>query len=210
MIRLWHAVIAALGLFALIGQTILTIDRGNSVTNLFSYFTIESNILVVITCILLVIRPDRQGTAFGMLRLASLTGITVTGIVYATVLAGNAELSGQDWWYDKIFHYIVPIMSVLGFLAMRPRTRLNRTALAGLAFPIVWLAYTLIRAEVANPVFALTPTTTATVPYGFLDADDLGGGVVAVICIVLTAAFFALSWFYIWFSTKDVVAPTRS
>ena len=80
------------------GQTILTVDRGYSLANLFSYFTIESNILVLTTCVLLVQRPDRSGTAFGILRLGSLTSITVTGIVYATVLAGNTGFSGIEWW----------------------------------------------------------------------------------------------------------------
>lgn len=192
MTRLWHAATAALGLVALVGQTILTASEGRSLVNLFSYFTIESNILVVVTGTLLAIRPDRGGRVFGMLRLASLTGITVTGVVYATVLAGNVDMTGVEWWLDKIFHYVVPILTVVGFLVLRPRTRLDWSALGGLAFPVLWLVYTLVRAQVAEPTFLLTPTQTAPVPYGFLDAAESSAGAVAVVCVVLTAVFVAL------------------
>jgi len=150
-----------------------------------------------VACVLLVQRPDRDGVAFGILRLGSLTAITVTGLVYATVLAGNGDFEGAEWWYDKIFHYVVPAMTVIGFLVFRPRTRLQRTALWSLAFPIVWLVYTLVRAEVVEPAFMLTPTKSAHVPYGFLDVADHGAGVVAVACLVVTAVFVALELAYL-------------
>jgi hypothetical protein len=92
---------------------------------------------------LIAMRPDRGGTAFGILRLGGLTAITITGIVYATVLTGNTDFSGIEWWYDKIFHYAVPVMAVLGFLLFRPRTRFDRSALWFLVWPLAWLGSTL-------------------------------------------------------------------
>ena len=202
MTRTWHALVAALTAVALVGQTVITVDEGRSVANFISYFTIESNILVLVTSLLLVQRPDRGGTAFGVLLLERLTAITLTGLVYATVLAGNGSFEGAEWWYDKIFHYVVPVMSVVGFVALRPRTLLDRTAMWALAFPVAWLAYTLVRAEVAEPVFVLTPTTTAPVPYGFLDVADLGVVTVTVICLVLTGVAVAISAGYIRWSRR--------
>jgi hypothetical protein len=190
--RAWHATTALVGLVALVGQTVVSATDGDSLANLFSYFTIQSNVLVVVTCALLAAWPGRSGTAFGMLRLASLTGIAVTGVVYAVLLAGNVELNGAEWWFDKIFHYVVPVAAVVGFVALRPRTRLAWSALGGLAFPVAWLVYTLVRASVVRPTFTLTPATTARVPYDFLDTDALGAGTVAVTCVVLTLAFVAL------------------
>lgn len=202
MTRAWHAVTAAIALVALVGQTIVSARRGDSLVNLFSYFTIESNILVAVTCTLLALRPDRGGRAFGMLRLASLVGITVTGVVYATVLAGSLELTGVELWYDRAFHYVVPLLTLAGFLALRPRTRLDWSALGGLAFPVAWVTYTLVRSQVAEPVFTLGPGVTAAVPYGFLDAADLGAASVAVNCVVLTLVFVALSVGAIAFSRR--------
>ena len=205
MTRTWHGLVALLAAVALVGQTAITVGRDGSVLNLFSYFTIESNILVLVTSVLLAQRPDRGGTAFGILRLGSLTAITVTGVVYATLLAGNADFEGAEWWYDKIFHYVVPVMTVVGFVALRPRTRLERTALWSLAFPVAWLAYTLVRAEVADPVYVLTPTTTAPVPYGFLDVAELGGLTVSSICLAMTAGFVAISLIYARISRSQPV-----
>ncbi len=196
MTRLWHGIIAALAALALVGQGVITIDRDRSFVNYLSYFTIESNILVLVTCLLIVQRPDRGGTAFGILRLGSLASITVTGIVYATILAGNGMFEGAEWWFDKIFHYVVPAMSVIGFIAFRPRTRLDRSAMWFLVFPAVWTAYTLVRAEVSQPVFMLTPTVSAYVPYGFLDVEEHGALTVSLICLVITAAFVAIGLGY--------------
>lgn len=190
--RAWHGASAGVGLVALVGQTLVSAGRDDSLVNLYSYFTIQSNVLVVLTCVLLAVRPDRSGRVFGMLRLASLTGIVVTGVVYAVLLAGNLELTGAEWWFDKVFHYVQPAATLVGFVALRPRTRLDRSALGGLAFPVLWLVYTLTRAEVSPPRFMITETETAPVPYGFLDVGELGVASVALTCVVLTLVFVGL------------------
>ena len=205
MTRLWHGVIAALAAFALVGQTALSIDRDRSLVNLFSYFTIESNVLVMVAAALIAARPDRGGTAFGILRLGGLTAITITGVVYATVLAGNTDFSGIEWWYDKIFHYAVPVLSVLGFLLFRPRTRFERTALWFLVWPLAWLAYTLVRAAVSDPSYAVTSDRRADVPYDFLDIDRHGGLAVALASLVVLALALGLAWGYVRVSRRALI-----
>lgn len=103
---------------ALLGQIFLTVTEDRSLVNLVSYFTIQSNILVLVAAIAIALRPDRRGTGWAVLRLAGLVGITVTGVVYATVLAGIADFSGIEWWYDKTFHYAVPVGAMLGVAAL--------------------------------------------------------------------------------------------
>jgi hypothetical protein len=205
MSRLWHAAIAGLAAFALIGQIALSIDRDRSLVNLFSYFTIESNILVMIAAALIAVRPDRGGTAFGILRLGGLTAITITGIVYATVLTGNTDFSGIEWWYDKVFHYVIPVLSVLGFLLFRPRTRFQGSALWFLVWPLAWLAYTLIRAAVSDPSYAVTSDRRADVPYDFLDVDRHGGWAVALASLVVLALALGLAWGYLKLSRRPLV-----
>jgi len=203
MIRPWHAALALIAAAALIGQTLLMIQNDASLVNLFSYFTIQSNLLMLIASVVLVINPDRRGTAFGILRLAGLVGITVTGIVYTTILAGTASFEGPAWWYDKMMHYVVPVMSVIGFLAFRPRTRFEKSAWWFIVWPVAWLAYTLIRAEVVAPVFPLTKDTNAPVPYGFLDAGEHGAGFVAIAGLVVTALMLGIAWAYVKFSQRE-------
>ena len=80
---------------------------------------------------------------------------------------------------------------------MKPRTRLDKSSLWFLAWALAWLAYTLIRAEVADPVYAVADNTFSKVPYDFLDADLHGGGSVAVACAGVMVLALAIAAFYI-------------
>ena len=205
MTRLWHGAIALIATVALVAQLILVIDKDASVTNFFSYFTVESNILVAIASALIFLNPDRGGMAFGILRLAGLVGITITGIIFSTVLAGKVEFEGIAWWTDKAFHYVVPAMAVIGFVAMKPRTRLGKSSLWFLSWAVAWLAYTLIRAEVSDPVYAVAENKTANVPYDFLDLDHESGVAVAIACAGVTVLALAIASFYRWLSQREPV-----
>lgn len=202
MIRPWHALIALLAAVALVGQTVLLIQNGGSLVNLFSYFTVQSNILVMIAAALVAARPGRDGTAFAILRLAGLVGITITGIIFATVLAGTADFEGLGWWYDKIFHYVVPAMAVIGFLFLLPRTRLTKRALWFVAWPVVWLAYTLIRGAVSHPGYPAPDNRRSDVPYDFLDVDQHGGVSVAIVSAGVTVLALGLAWGYVKLSQR--------
>lgn len=195
--RAWHAVLAILIAVAVIWQVTLNLDTGRSLVNLFSYFTIQSNLLIMVGAAGVALDPLRSGRVFGAIRVAGLVGITVTGIVYATVLAGTVQLDGADRVLDTIFHYIVPAASVIGFVLIQPRTPLLRSAWWALVWPIAWLVYTLVRAVAISPTFKITETTTARVPYDFLDFDANGAGSVAIACVLVTAIAVALTAFYL-------------
>jgi hypothetical protein len=50
---------------------------------------------------------------------------------------------------NLVVHYIVPVMMVAGWLAFGPRPRGGRlTVLWSLLFPVLWLAYTLVRGAI--------------------------------------------------------------
>lgn len=201
--RIWHAVLAAFALVGVGGQTVLVFtEDGRSLLNLFSYFTIESNLLVLIAAVAIAIRPEREGSGWAILRLAGLAGITVTGIVYATVLAGTAEFVGSAWWYDNILHYVVPAGAMLGFFLFTPRTRFARSDLAFIAWPIAWLAYTLIRGGVSDPGFPGANGTTSSYPYDFLDVDGHGAGGVTVAALVVTVLMLGIAALYVRFSRR--------
>ena len=194
--RVWHAALAVLIAAAAVWQTVLVVQDGASVVNLFSYFTIQSNLLMMVGAAGVALGRDRA-RLFGAVRLAGLVGITVTGLVYATVLAGEVQMTGSAKVLDTVFHYIVPLASFIGFVLIQPRTPLTRTAWWALAWPVAWLAYTLVRAEVASPVYQITDTTTSTVPYDFLDAGANGAGFVVVACLVVTGAAVAIAAGYL-------------
>ncbi|MCW2748488.1 MAG: F420-dependent oxidoreductase [Nocardioidaceae bacterium] len=202
MIRIWHGALAVLIAIAFVGQFTLTIKNDTSIVNLFSYFTIQSNLLILVTAALIALNPQRNERWFRILRFAGLIGITVTGIVFATVLAGKADLSGASWVYDKMFHYIAPVAAVVGWVVFRPRTRFEKGDLYALVWPLVWLAYTLIRGEVAAPRTLNFSNELTNYPYPFLDADREGYLSVGISCVVITVLFTGLAALYLWLTKR--------
>jgi hypothetical protein len=193
--RGWHAVIAVLVAGAVVLQIIIAarvsgvppdvttgLLRGSTlagrIIRVLSFFTIQSNLLCGIVSAQLAARPDRDGRAWRALRLAALCGITVTGIVYSTVLAAIHEPSGlAETAVNTVVHYVVPVLMVAGWLLLGPRPRAGRAALLGsLLFPVLWLLYTLVRGAIWK-----------WYPYPFLDVPAHGYARVAVNALLVTA-----------------------
>lgn len=195
--RAWHGALAALIAVALVWQTVLVLRDDASLVNLFSYFTIQSNILMMVGAAGVALDPRRGGAVFEPVRLAGLVGITITGIVYATILAGDVPLTGAAKVLDTIFHYVVPAASIIGFVLIQPRSPFTRRAWWFVAWAFAWLAYTLLRAEIGNPVYVVAPGQTSTVPYDFLDASANGGGFVFAACVIVTIAALGIAALYV-------------
>ncbi|MGI9004902.1 MAG: Pr6Pr family membrane protein [Streptosporangiaceae bacterium] len=199
--RWWHGVIAALVLIAIVAQIAIAIRvsgtppdvtagvlRGSSlagrIIRVLSFFTIQSNLLSGIVSAQLAARPGRDGPAWRAVRLAALLGITVTGIVYSTVLAAIHQPHGAtETLLNIVVHYLVPAGMVIGWLVFGPRPRITgRTVGWALAFPVLWLVYSLARG-------AIWPWY----PYPFLDVSTHGYGQVAVNALLVTAVFAVLA-----------------
>lgn len=161
------------------GQASAQVDLATRFVRFFSYFTIQSNLLVLFVAISLVANPERDGAAWRVLRLDAVLGIAITGIVFATVLSGQVQPTGAGVWTNAGFHYFSPVWTLLGWLLFGPRGRIDGRTL-GLAFlwPACWLAYTLVRGA-----------WTGWYPYPFLDAGVLGHGRVVInIALILASA----------------------
>ncbi|MDO8731414.1 MAG: Pr6Pr family membrane protein [Actinomycetota bacterium] len=140
------------------------------VLDFFSYFTILSNIVVAVVATLLWRNPNRKSGLFRVLRLDSLIMITVTGLVYAIILAPKAQLQGWEYVSNTLEHYITPVLTVLVFILIGPRGLIRvRTIFLALILPLLWVAYSLLRGAVID-----------SYPYGFLDAARYGYGTVMI------------------------------
>lgn len=157
------------------------------IVRVFSFFTIQSNILAGLICATLAVAPTHDGRLWRALRVAGLFGITVTGIVYSTVLAKYHEPHGwQETTCNAVFHFAVPLMVVLGWLAFGPRPRIGRDTVAlGMTWPIAWVGYTLLHGAVSH-----------WYPYPFLDVTSHGyarvavnSGAVLVVLLLVTALY---------------------
>ena len=135
-----------------------------------SYFTIWSNIVVAVVMTVLALHPLRDTPVLRVLRLDALLMITITGIVYAVVLAPTATLRGWEYLANSLIHQITPLLTLVVWVVAGPRGWIRWSTIpAALVLPLVWLAYTLLRGAVIGGY-----------PYPFVDVVKLGYGQVLV------------------------------
>jgi hypothetical protein len=151
--------------------------------NLFCYFTIQSNLIVGATCLLLALDLRRTSMVFRVFRLTGLVDITITGVVYHIALAHLNELTGHAAVADFLLHTLVPVLCVIGWVVLGPR-RLTSPSVVLLAmlYPVCWLIFTLIRGA-----------GTGYYPYPFIDARALGYGLVARNVALISLLFLLLA-----------------
>ncbi len=202
--RLWFGAIAVIVFAALVVQIVLVFTGGQDVNstqpqgnqslgekfvNLFSYFTIQSNLFVLGTSTALALNIHRDGRLWRVLRMDAMLGIIITGIVYDFVLAALVHPTGWALAATIGFHYISPWATLIGWLIFGPRPRMGwKTMALAFIWPIAWLLYTFIRGAL-----------TGWYPYPFLDVDLIGfadsvrnSAVILLVAIGIAAVLVAL------------------
>jgi hypothetical protein len=183
--------------FALIGiftMTYLFIHNYNNSpdfrpANYFSFFTIQTNILVAVVLLIagLTSLGERPTRTFDSVRGAAVAYIALVGVVYGVLLSGyQAELQTNVHWADTVVHKIIPIVMVVDWLLAPPSREIQfRKAYIWMVYPLVYLAYTLIRGPQVD-----------WWPYPFLNPhhESQGYGAVALYSIGIAVAFFLFVW----------------
>ena len=190
LLALAAALVVAVGLVA---QVVATAGKDSGyfdsdasrVANVFAYFTVQSNILVLVTCAALALRPLRpRATWFWVLRLDGVLCIAVTFVVFHVALADLQDLEGLDELADFLLHTASPVLCVAGWLVSGPRRRVDwEVVRLSLVFPVLWLVFTLVRG----------PLVGGWYPYPFLDVDELGYPRVLLNAVLVSALFLALA-----------------
>jgi hypothetical protein len=198
--RAWHTLTLLVAVIALVLQLYLVVTGENildssavttalpeQVRRYFSYFTIQSNILVAVSMFLIV--RDRLDTQVArVVRLASLIGITVTGIVAAVALPPSPTYTTANLVCDRLLHIVVPSLTFVGWVAFGPRGHVTRAdVLPSLIWPVLWLAATL----------SLGPLVD-WYPYPFLNVGAIGLGRTLVNCALVAVLFLALGTLALW------------
>ena len=192
--RAWHLLTVAVAAVALLLQLVLVIEGGRvleesqppsmglRLIRFIAYFTIQSNILVLVATLPLARDPAYDGRRWRVLRTAAVSGITVTGLVHWFLLRPLLHLQGADLVADKLLHVVVPLLAVVGWLVSGPRPRTSwASSLRATVWPLVWLA--VILAQGAR---------TGWYPYPFLDHAQHGWAHVIVVCAGIFVLWFAL------------------
>ena len=163
-------VVAALAIVAISYQfaTLRSEVPTFSPANFFSFFTIQTNLLAIAMLgLVVIVRPAERTARFDAVRGAVTLYITITGVVFAVLLAGLQEsLDTHIAWVDFTVHKLIPVVLVADWLIDPPRHRLPfGIGLAWLLYPLAYLVYTLIRGAEVD-----------WYPYPFLDVAKHGYG----------------------------------
>jgi hypothetical protein len=170
-----------------------------STTDYFSYFTELSNLFAAGIFFAGALRPrDAHSSTFERLRGAAVLYMLTTGIVYAVLLAGHHNSTP---WVNTALHRVMPIAVALDWLIDPPGSPLDarRTVLAWMAFPLLYVVYTLVRGPLAH-----------WYPYLFLDPRHSGGYLwVAANCVGIAIGQVAMTLAIVWVG-RWRTAPRRS
>jgi hypothetical protein len=166
--RLWFAGTAVVVAIGLVVQLVATArlhsgffdSRAGRIVNMFCFFTIQSNIIVLVTCALLAAGSARRPLWFWVLRLDGVVCITVTFVVFHVALADLHDLQGLAKVADFLLHTASPLLCVIGWLVFGPRGRTSwRTVLLAAIFPVAWLVFALVRGPLVGDYY---PTRSST------------------------------------------------
>lgn len=181
---------------AALGFVALAYDFGHglgethwSATDFFSYFTILSNIFAVAMLFAAGLRRTPRTPTFELLRGACVLYILTTGIVYAVLLDGSHD---SIPWVNTVLHRIMPIAIALDWLLdpPRPAPERLRAVLAWMAFPLLYIAYTLIRGPLAHwwPYFFVNPHHSGGYLWVAGSVLTIGIGQIAMALAIVAAA----------------------
>jgi hypothetical protein len=163
----------------------------------FSYFTIETslmNIIVFVAGGVLALRLPRDTALFTTVRMATLTYAIITAGVY-NLLLRNVPYDGFQGlsWPNEVIHVWIPILIVLDWLISPGRPALSWKALrVVMIYPLLWLAYSLVRGAVSNGIY----------PYPFLDPATAGWGSVIAYIVALSLVLLGLATLAIVYSRR--------
>ena len=203
-LRALRLALASLLLVALMAQLAIGMSENDlTVVDFFSFFTVLSNTLAVIMLTMAASRPTvLTAERFVVFRGAVTVYMTVTALVYAVLLAPTPiDVGLTEPWVNWSLHVVGPLLIALDWLMHRPAKSLPQaTILTWLAFPAVYLGYTLIRGAIIG-----------WYPYPFLDPSETGGyGEVAVWSVAVLVIILGFGYGYHWWANGREMAPAAA
>ena len=151
--------------------------------NLFSYFTILTNLQVAVCSSILLLNIQNKTGAFfttASLQTAITLYIFIVALVYNTVLRCIVSLNAWNLIDDTLLHVVVPILFIVYWFIYVPKGVLKwKQGVSWIYFPMVYLVYSLIRGAVFG-----------WYPYPFLNVVTFGYTKVILNVIIMIAVFF--------------------
>jgi hypothetical protein len=195
--RIMAVIGAAMGWLAVITQLYLMISNRvvsipETILRFFSFFTIDTNILVAL-CFTFIFLRGNSGLSRFFTKATTITAITIyitiVGIVYNVILRSIWQPEGLQKVIDELLHSVIPALFILFWLIFVPIEQLKwKNAFPWLIYPIVYMTYAIIHGAI-----------TKFYPYPFVNVDELGynrallnaGGVLLIIFFLSLALIAA-------------------
>ena len=160
-----------------------------AVLNTYSYFTVQSNVVLGVSCAWLAIGGPSGSLLFRVLRMIGVVGITLTFIVYHVALEGLYDLTGEAAFADVMLHTVSPVLGVGGWLLFGPRRLTSLVVVAWTtAYVAAYGAFTMIRGAIVQD------DGVHFYPYPFLDPSDDGYLRVVLNMAIVAAVFFGVAF----------------
>jgi len=157
--KAWKIAIVATSGSATAAQLLLARDATQAL-NLLSYYTIQSNLLVV-AALLAVLVPARRNSLTEALLRASTFWIIITGTVFLFLLSSVYRPSGIAGYVNIAHHYATPLAMLVNWALFEEKGKSrSRDALLWLAYPLGFLAFSLLRGRIDGfyPYWFIDPT----------------------------------------------------
>jgi len=189
--QIYLALSAAIVWLSVIAQLYLVIVNRNTpvpeaLTRFFTYFTIQTNILVATYFTVLLLKPaSGWGRFFSKPRVSTAicTYIIFVGLTYNVLLRQLWQPTGLQQVVDELLHSAIPVIFILYWLIFVPKRDLQwKNIFIWLVYPVIYIVTVLIRGALSGYY-----------PYPFIDVNDLGYPRVFLNGFGLIIAFLLLS-----------------
>ncbi len=197
--RLLFACIGLISILIRIGLTVNSVPENGSISfyvfRLFSYFTIQTNILVVSWYILALVysKSDEKPFILGARVRGALTlYITVTFMVFAALIHAKWNPQGLQLLIACITHYVTPIFFIIDWYITEERGTYKWN------YPVYWIIYPLLYLVYA----LLFNYLTGTALYHFINLKKLDLSGLAFNITSLCLFFTFLGFIYIIANNK--------
>lgn len=162
-----------------------SIPVAERIIRFFSFFTIQSNLLVTVCAAYLLIKPDSKAGLFfstAKVQSALTVYIVVVGLVYNIVLRKLYYLVGWGRLANELLHVFIPIVFVIYWIIFVPKKQITWNVFPWLIYPLAYGIYVLIRGAFVDYY-----------PYPFLNVLKIGYPMVTVSFGVLLILFLLIS-----------------
>ncbi|WP_158996089.1 Pr6Pr family membrane protein [Mucilaginibacter sp. L196] len=169
--KIFLGIIALTGVIAIILQLYATIINrvipiGATLIKYFSFFTIQTNILVT-ACVIFALFNLKSSWGRFFSRISVVSALTVyiiiVSLIYNLILRQIWNPQGLQKFGDELLHVVMPALFILYWIFCTSKLNLKWNVGLWLVYPLIYAVYVIIRG-----------TLTGDYSYPFMDAGSLG------------------------------------